>query len=914
MRTWLACFVLAASTLLHAQAPPASAPPAPAEQGPTFRTGVDVITIDVSVVDPGGQPVTDLRAPDFLVRIDGQPRRVVSVEAIRFDAAPAQPGPSPQPFESFFSTNQGAPASRLIVLAVDQLNIQVGSARQLLQSAGRFLDSLAPSDRVAFFAYPAPGVAVDFTTDRARIRKAMDTVVGAAQPYEAKFNIGLFEAVQSILRNNEMMQEAVVARECRRLSGTALDECTRQVLTEMALMVNRVREERRRSLGGLEQMLAGLALVDAPKSVLLMSEGLVLEDQSDVESVVRAAARARASINVLMMDVMRGGDVSRGAVMPPTMTEDRQMQTGGLRELAAASRGTLYNVFGNGATIFDRLSSELSAYYLIGVEEEAGDRNDQAHRIDVEVRRQGVQVRSRRAFVLAPPRVRPPSESLAELLRAPFGVAEVPLRVTTFAVQDPSSGKVRMLVAADVDQAGSAPADYTVGWVLIDGDGRVTASGSDRQTLQPSSVAGALVFRTEALVDPGVYSLRLAVVDPAGRRGALVREVNAWKMADEEFAVADLVVGAPPTSGQVVLASVEPQVDAELAAVLELYSTNPAVFASTSVAFEVADDVEAPALVTSAADIVDGAQPTSRTAQAVIPTRAIPPGRYVVRARLVRNGSVVGLLSRPFVLRGPAGGQPALLPAVILASPALTPPFDRAAAEAPELRTSLLADVERRWPSLGPALAEARAGRYGAAALEALGAGNQDAAAFLKGLEFFTRGQFEQAATQLNVAAGPRREFFAAAFYLGASLAALGRDRDAASVWQLAIGNEPRPAQVYVHFADARLRDGQPQSVVDVLEGVWQRTPTDTAVGRRLATALARTGRTFDALPVFEQYLARHPDDQEVLVSAILAQYEASTRSGLALSERERTRLTGWARAYTGPERALIDRYVNSVR
>lgn len=52
-------------------------------------------------------------------------------------------------------------------------------------------------------------------------------------------------------------------------------------------------------------------------------------------------------------------------------------------------------------------------------------------------------------------------------------------------------------------------------------------------------------------------------------------------------------------------------------------------------------------------------------------------------------------------------------------------------------------------------------------------------------------------ATQLNIAAGPRREFFPAAFYLGASFAAAGRDRAAAAVWQMGIGSETRLPIVY---------------------------------------------------------------------------------------------------------------------
>src|SRR5262245_20523184 len=138
MRTWLALFVVAASISLGAQSPPAQgqapASPTQPEQGPTFRTGADVITIALPATDSAGKPVRDLRASDFTVRIDGQPRRVVSVEAVTFDADATRRQIAAEPFESFFTTNQSAPNSRLIVLAVDQLNIQPGNVRQLLQS------------------------------------------------------------------------------------------------------------------------------------------------------------------------------------------------------------------------------------------------------------------------------------------------------------------------------------------------------------------------------------------------------------------------------------------------------------------------------------------------------------------------------------------------------------------------------------------------------------------------------------------------------------------------------------------------------------------------------------------------------------------------------------------------------------
>ena len=74
----------------------------------------------------------------------------------------------------------------------------------------------------------------------------------------------------------------------------------------------------------------------------------------------------------------------------------------GLEGLATMSLGSLFYIAGTGEPIFERLASEISAYYLLGVEQRPSDREGDRHRIDVEVRRRGVTIRSRQAFVLSP--------------------------------------------------------------------------------------------------------------------------------------------------------------------------------------------------------------------------------------------------------------------------------------------------------------------------------------------------------------------------------------------------------------------------------------------------------------------------------------------------------------------------------
>ncbi len=48
-----------------------------------FRTGVDVIQLDVSVLDDERRPVRGLSAADFTVLEDGKPQRIVAVDGSR---------------------------------------------------------------------------------------------------------------------------------------------------------------------------------------------------------------------------------------------------------------------------------------------------------------------------------------------------------------------------------------------------------------------------------------------------------------------------------------------------------------------------------------------------------------------------------------------------------------------------------------------------------------------------------------------------------------------------------------------------------------------------------------------------------------------------------------------------------------
>src|SRR5262249_24575892 len=75
-----------------------------AAQQPQFKSSVEVPSLDVTVVDDRGKPIADLKPDDFVVRIDGATRKVVSAEWVPL-ATPSTGKDAPPPPEGY-STNE----------------------------------------------------------------------------------------------------------------------------------------------------------------------------------------------------------------------------------------------------------------------------------------------------------------------------------------------------------------------------------------------------------------------------------------------------------------------------------------------------------------------------------------------------------------------------------------------------------------------------------------------------------------------------------------------------------------------------------------------------------------------------------------------------------------------------------------
>ena len=167
--------ILAGSVVLGG----AGAAQTPQEQ-PTFRTEVDVIQLDVSVLDKDRRPVRGLTASDFTVLENGKPQRLVTVTAV--DAADRDPSRSARMryVSNDVAMNDLADAlgdGRLFAIVFDDRYLpddDTTIAVMTREAARHAIEQMGPSDIAAVIYSQESGKTQDFTSDREKLFAAID--------------------------------------------------------------------------------------------------------------------------------------------------------------------------------------------------------------------------------------------------------------------------------------------------------------------------------------------------------------------------------------------------------------------------------------------------------------------------------------------------------------------------------------------------------------------------------------------------------------------------------------------------------------------------------------------------------------------------------------------------------------------
>lgn len=439
--------VLAAVALLGAAATGPSAQTQSPPGQPIFRSGVDLITIDVVVVDGDGQQMPSLTADDFAVEVDGKPRAVLSAQY--FEGAPPMVPGSREAAEAArrASAAPADPNANQIVLAIDVGSTSPASREQVLAAANAVLDRLPPADRVATVALPLRMGEFTFTTNREASRQTLQDITGWSPRLGTQMPFGIVEALGMDRREREW--EAAVSRVCNRGDEFVRLACRADLEAQARVLVSEANARAATTTTSLEVLLRSLARVEGPKTMLFFSEELPTDGaRVEVERVARAAAAARTRIHV--MHALPGTQDVTNMYSRYEPVKERQRALEGLELVSDWTGGDLF-ALGTSNEIAVRLARELSGRYLLMVETMPGDRDGKPHRIRVQTPRHRVTVRARREFVAdnlrtyVPPAVTPEPEVPAAPADAareafPAGVELAPTAPPVPSTPSPESG------------------------------------------------------------------------------------------------------------------------------------------------------------------------------------------------------------------------------------------------------------------------------------------------------------------------------------------------------------------------------------------------------------------------------------------------------------------------------------------
>jgi VWFA-related protein len=863
---------------------------------PRFSASVEVTSVDVTVVDDKGRPIMGLTPADFTVKVDGNPRQISSAQWVSLTTDGKESSVFVPPG---YSSNENATGGRLIVIAVDQPNIRFGANRTIVKTASSFIDRLTESDRIAVTGFGLGAANTPFTSDRERAKQALAHMNGQKESRRHDTRSVSIAEAQAIERGDRNTLAAVQDRECRAeasaRNGGLLEVCRAEVETVASQVARDQGRESDQTLDGLRNLFEGLKSIDAPKTLILISEGFVMEDPGWVIEIGQMAANARTALYVLRLD--RDAFDASEARMPIDPFGDRVTLMNSLETLAAATRGAVYNVTTDASQIFEHVEAELSGYYLLAVDVDPRDRDGKPHQIRVDVSRRGAIVRSRRQIVnvQAEAQKRSPREAITSGLSSPLLLTALPVRVSTYALQGPDTARIQLLIHADIGTDYSASRPISVGFMLLDRTGKLVDSQAVSQRLMPvlNGVPSPLQFTGGASVAPGDYTLKLAAAD-GDKVGSVEHPVHASLAAGGDVTVSDLTVGGPVESGELLTPTVGYTVSfGTLHGYVEAYGAGAG---KVTASFDIAAAEQGPALLT----IPVQPRPAGETRvlfSRVVPIHQLPAGKYVLRATLKEGDQPVKTLTRPFEIAPPA--------VLLTAADGLSKEKSADAELFLPVGDDLLAQPFNRVDALKPETLDVFKARV-APALKP---------SFDVGVAAIAAGEYVKAELSFKKAIQPDADSTPALTYLGVCFAASGHDPEAASAFQTALVDGADVPQIYAWLGEAMLRTHDLAEARGVFEEAAGKWPADIRFTRPLAMLYATFGRGREAVRTLERYLEARTDDADGLFLGVEWIYHVHAAGGVVHNRAQDLKLAhGYSDLYEkngGAQMPLVKQWLD---
>ena len=515
----------------------------------TFRSGTQIVEVDVRVLGKDGRFVTGLGLADFEITEDGVPQKLQSIVLIGAGAAPSAPlAPSaPAPLAPLAPSAPLAPLApspprppQIWLFVFDTTHLSPGGLTHTRDAVVKFIAERFRQGDIGGVVIEGRMVNNRLTSDREELRKAAASVKSPGELRSRQLDEREWPRLRDeseafrIVRNDREAIQTAVARAC----SEEPDQC-RAAPPDMAViekarrMVTAYRTATLQTLSVIDALSRNLVRVPGPKTIVFLSEGFVLEEQeSQLRQAVGQAARAGA--HFYAVDA-RGLNKGSNSQMIDRAVPDNPMgapatfdaQEDGPNSLAVDTGGFAIRNENNFGRALDEIQQDAGTYYVIGYAPTKEGFDGKYRAISVKVTRPGVKVRARRGYLAIDP---------ARLLTPKPVTAPASPKLPV----DPSAAKAGEppvvpaspgLVARPETVTVTLPGETA----SIPERGAASSLASPKPAGDPSPAEAAL----RARIDTGKMVLALgkdssAVTGPAGRGWA------AYEKGDVESAARDL--------------------------------------------------------------------------------------------------------------------------------------------------------------------------------------------------------------------------------------------------------------------------------------------------------------------------------------------------------------------------------------
>lgn len=509
--------LVTAATVTLAQTPAQQTPP-------RFRAAVDLMRIEATVLDRRTRkPIRGLTAADFVVKVNGDPQEIEVLDEVEVPGVETNRGkPFPEAARDIASNTFTRP--RLFVIVMDDAvtSKDLFGRQKGKDIAHAVVDGLGPNDMASVVFAQDNRHAQDFTTDRAALRRAIETFTPRSlDPIMAGLmSVSVLERASAFLRRMPGYRRSIV---WITLGPGGAD------LEDESLMSWQLE----------------------PPGALNVTAG---EGQEALRRATNRVAGAVAAVPVYAysLEGLRPMTASetRGGAMPSLFGNAT------LDRLATASGGRqIYNTNAPDLAV-PSMFTELSSYYTIAFRT-SFPMDGKQRWLEVEVKRPGVIISPPDTSFAAPkdmsdvgpaPRAAAPA-GLVEALSGPLPRGDVRLLLghVPVAVAGSKEHAVALTLGIPRPVAGSPPQQFGLNLFVYDGEGRrriiaqsqdVTVQPRSDDTNQPAEVA--IPLRLSA----GRYLVRVAVNDKAsGLTGSVYTTVTVPDFAKEPLSMSGVAIG-----------------------------------------------------------------------------------------------------------------------------------------------------------------------------------------------------------------------------------------------------------------------------------------------------------------------------------------------------------------------------------